>query len=75
MHLNPVRLPLVAWMVSRIGSIAASVFPIPVGATRRTFPPSRILGMASAWGGVGSVIPLSASAPISSGHSFGKGMV
>ena len=74
MHLNPVRFPLVAWMASRMGIIAASVFPIPVGATRRMWPPARILGMTSACGGVGSVIPLSARADASSGQMSGKGM-
>ena len=32
-----------------IGSIAASVFPVPVGLISSTFFPSNILGMASSW--------------------------
>ena len=57
-----------------MGNMAASVFPIPVGATRRRFSPFRIRGMESACGGVGSVIPLEASAEMSSGDSWGNGM-
>ena len=73
-HLKPDLLPFVRKMVSKIGSIAASVFPMPVGATRRMFPPFSILGMTSACGGVGSVMPLLARACTSSGLSSGKGM-
>ena len=61
-HLKPDLLPLVRKIVSKMGSMAASVLPIPVGATRRMFPPFSILGMTSACGGVGSVMPLLARA-------------
>ena len=61
-HLKPDLLPLVWKIVSKMGSMAASVLPIPVGATRRMFPPFSILGMTSACGGVGSVMPLLARA-------------
>ena len=37
----------------RIGRKAASVLPVAVGEIKRTFLPSRILGMVFAWGSVG----------------------
>jgi len=46
----------------KTGSKAASVFPLPVGAIRRTFSPRRIRGIAFFCGSVGSENPRSASA-------------
>jgi hypothetical protein len=43
------------------GRMAASVFPDPVGATTRTFSPAAMSGDASTWGGVGWVMPISAT--------------
>ena len=41
----------------RIGRIAASVFPIPVGAMTRTLFPAMIRGTARRWGSVNSWNP------------------
>src|SRR4030067_3113841 len=46
----------------KIGRSTASVFPLPVGATRSTFLPSRTGGIAITWGKVGSENPSSANA-------------
>ena len=46
----------------KIGRRTASVFPLPVGAMRRTFFPSRIGGIALVWGSVGWENPSSARA-------------
>jgi len=43
----------------KIGRKAASVFPVPVGATKRIFFSSSIGGMALIWGSVGAGKPLS----------------
>ena len=48
--------------LSRIGRRTASVFPDPVGAIRRMLPPAMIFGIATVCGGVGDLIPDSASA-------------
>ena len=45
---------------SNIGSIAVSVLPMPVGATRSMFLPVCIFGLATRCGSVGSVMPRSA---------------
>ncbi|KPV62728.1 MAG: hypothetical protein AOA65_1666 [Candidatus Bathyarchaeota archaeon BA1] len=42
----------------RTGRTAASVFPVAVGDMRRTFFPSRILGMVFSCGSVGASKPL-----------------
>src|SRR6266571_598458 len=43
--------------LSKTGSIAARVFPVPVGAMSRTFSPLRIAGMESSWIGLASRKP------------------
>ena len=74
MHLMPLDPSPSRYIASRMGSMAASVFPIPVGATSRRWPPLAILGMTSACGGVGSVMPLRARDSTSAGERPGKGM-
>ena len=44
-------------MRSRMGRTAASVFPIPVGATNNTLAPARIRGIARSCGSVNDSIP------------------
>ena len=60
-------------MESNMGSMADSVFPIPVGATTKTFFPADIFGIASLWGSVGSVMPFALRASTISGHRVSKG--
>src|SRR6266704_1514905 len=43
--------------LSKTGSIAARVFPVPVGAMSKTFSPLRIAGMESSWIGLASRKP------------------
>ncbi len=50
--------------LEKTGSMAASVFPDPVGAMIKTLRPSSTSGMASLWGSVGSLNPLSARAAL-----------
>lgn len=45
-----------------MGSSTASVFPLPVGAIKRTFVPDKINGKAMVCGNVGSENPNSAKA-------------
>lgn len=48
--------------LEKTGSNAASVFPLPVGATNRTFSPSMIGGIAFTCGSVGADNPISDNA-------------
>jgi len=55
----PLSLLCVLMSMSKIGRTAASVFPVAVGEMRRTFFPSRILGMTFCCGSEGDVKPFS----------------
>lgn len=57
MHLMP--FPGVSRRRWKMGSMAASVLPMPVCATSSRWRPSRMTGMASRWGPVGSWMSLS----------------
>lgn len=56
-------------MRENTGRIAASVFPLPVGAIMSTLLPAKISGIANFCGSVGSVIPLSLRASTIDGWS------
>jgi hypothetical protein len=55
-----------------MGRSAASVLPLPVGATISTFSPASTYGIASLWGGVGSPKPLSLHNLLTAGCSSSK---
>ena len=55
-----------------IGSMAASVLPLPVGESSRTFSPLSIWGITSCCGSVGSRIPLFMSISLILGLSWSK---